>query len=232
MKNLTVILSIVIAIVVVAIVIVVGFYAFTFHEQEVVAETEAWGEFGAYFGGVLGPVLSFFALVGLLLTLRQNHEVHQSQWSYLEQIEKKKEWFSLIEHIEEQIKVFLDQKIQKNDGSVYRLGGIIQTSGSEVHEVGKEGDADHAEQILSQQYPGLNLDYLRPLSALIESLGLYVAQYTECVFEKNADIIAGHYVSSYIGHVKSLQRLGVSRAKSDDVWTNLSLKYGKQDQAR
>lgn len=29
-----------------------------------------WGQFGDYFGGVLNPVLSFFALVGLLVTLK------------------------------------------------------------------------------------------------------------------------------------------------------------------
>lgn len=29
-----------------------------------------WGQFGDYFGGVLNPLLSFFALVGLMITLR------------------------------------------------------------------------------------------------------------------------------------------------------------------
>ena len=226
MKNLNVILSIVFAIVLVAILIVMGAYIWVFHDQSVIAETKVWGDFGAYFGGVLGPVLSFFAFVGLLLTLRQNHEAHKSQWFYLEQIEKKKEWFVLIEHIEGQINKFLDQRFQKDDGDIYRLGGIIKDLGHKVHKSGMDRDAKYAEQLLSEMYEGLKLDHLRPLSALIESLGLYVDQYTECVFEKNADIIAGHYVSSYLGYVEALQRLGVSLQKSDDVWHNLLFKYG------
>lgn len=226
MKKLNVILIVVFLIVLVAILIVMGAYIWVFHDQSVIAETKVWGDFGAYFGGVLGPVLSFFAFVGLLLTLRQNHEAHKSQWSYLEQIEKKKEWFVLIEHTEGQINKFLDQRFPKNDGNVYRLGGIIKELGCKVHESGMDRDTEYAEKLLSEMYEGFKLDHLRPLSALVESLGLYVDQYTKCVFEKNADIIAGHYVSSYLGYVKALQRLGVSLQKSDDVWLNLIFKYG------
>jgi len=39
-----------------------------------------WGQFGDYFGGVLNPILSFFALVGLMATLRsQQSESKKSE---------------------------------------------------------------------------------------------------------------------------------------------------------
>ncbi|MFJ7281901.1 hypothetical protein [Pseudomonas sp. NPDC099000] len=39
-----------------------------------------WGQFGDYFGGVLNPLLSFFALVGLMVTLRsQQSESKKSE---------------------------------------------------------------------------------------------------------------------------------------------------------
>ncbi|WP_207284559.1 hypothetical protein [Pseudomonas sp. FW300-N2A2] len=36
----------------------------------ILTDQEKWGQFGDYFGGVLNPVLSFFAFVAILYTLR------------------------------------------------------------------------------------------------------------------------------------------------------------------
>lgn len=39
-----------------------------------------WGQFGDYFGGVLGPIFALGALIGVLLTLRhQREELHQAR---------------------------------------------------------------------------------------------------------------------------------------------------------
>lgn len=38
------------------------------------ADQAVWGQFGDYFGGILNPILSFTALVGLLVTLRTQQE--------------------------------------------------------------------------------------------------------------------------------------------------------------
>lgn len=46
-----------------------------------------WGQFGDYFGGVLNPLLSFFALVGLMVTLRsQQAESKKSESRHEEAI--------------------------------------------------------------------------------------------------------------------------------------------------
>lgn len=55
--------------------IVVGaVYAFTFIEKGC-CSTSAWGEFGDFFGGTLNPLLAYFSLVALALTLREQRRL-------------------------------------------------------------------------------------------------------------------------------------------------------------
>jgi len=48
---------------------VAGMYVSVFSTY-ILNDQEKWGQFGDYFGGVLNPVLSFFAFIALLVTLR------------------------------------------------------------------------------------------------------------------------------------------------------------------
>lgn len=58
------------------IVIVAGRYISEF-SFNVLADQEKWGQFGDYFGGVLNPVLSFFAFLAILYTLRNQVESNE-----------------------------------------------------------------------------------------------------------------------------------------------------------
>src|SRR5207248_1879515 len=49
--------------------LVVGVYAFRFGDH-LSADHERWGQFGEYLGGVLGPLLSFLALLAVVGTLQ------------------------------------------------------------------------------------------------------------------------------------------------------------------
>lgn len=51
------------------IICVAGKYISVF-STHIVIDQEKWGQFGDYFGGVLNPILSFFAFIALLVTLR------------------------------------------------------------------------------------------------------------------------------------------------------------------
>lgn len=51
---------------------VLALYFHRFHNG-FASTADAWGQFGDYFGGVLNPILSFCAFVGLLFTLRGQH---------------------------------------------------------------------------------------------------------------------------------------------------------------
>lgn len=68
------------------IVSVAGRYISVF-SANVLVDQEKWGQFGDYFGGVLNPILSFFALLGLMFTLRAQHaESKLSSERHLEQL--------------------------------------------------------------------------------------------------------------------------------------------------
>lgn len=63
----------------VIVLLVVGGYAFNFHylHGQVFSKSSAdWGAFGDYFGGVIGPVLSFLALVLLIKSLSLQNEAN------------------------------------------------------------------------------------------------------------------------------------------------------------
>lgn len=51
------------------IIVIVTVYARNFLPWELSSKNEAWGQFGDYIGGTLNPILSFFALISLLITL-------------------------------------------------------------------------------------------------------------------------------------------------------------------
>ncbi|UCP00061.1 hypothetical protein LF844_09690 [Metapseudomonas lalkuanensis] len=53
-----------------AIALVAGRYISVF-SASVVADQEKWGQFGDYFGGILNPILSFFAFLAVLYTLHE-----------------------------------------------------------------------------------------------------------------------------------------------------------------
>lgn len=55
-------------------IVAVLFNYFSSFSGVVSSKQEVWGQFGDYFGGVLNPILSFFALIGLLVTLRGQQE--------------------------------------------------------------------------------------------------------------------------------------------------------------
>ncbi len=67
-KNLSYILGVILLIAAVAIVVVVSLYANNF-SRYFSTQNDAWGQFGDYIGGTLNPLLSFLALIALLLTL-------------------------------------------------------------------------------------------------------------------------------------------------------------------
>lgn len=59
-------------IVVLAMLLVVGTYAVQFPGWLASQEPQHWAQFGDYVGGVLNPLIAFFALIGLFVTLLQN----------------------------------------------------------------------------------------------------------------------------------------------------------------
>jgi len=62
----------------------------------VLSDQEKWGQFGDYFGGVLNPILSFFAFIALLVTLRTQFVANEDgERRHTEQL-KEQRLFQLI----------------------------------------------------------------------------------------------------------------------------------------
>ena len=67
-RNLGGLLTCILAAALVITLVVIVFYAHNF-PGSLLATNAEWGAFGAFVGGILGPALSFLALIGLLVTL-------------------------------------------------------------------------------------------------------------------------------------------------------------------
>jgi uncharacterized membrane protein len=215
------VIILVFALLVVLIALVIGVYIAYFHDHTLATTPAEWGPFGDYVGGLLNPVLSFFAFIALLMTLKQNHDTNIRQWAYLEKIERKKEWLSLIEQSERQMDQFLRQHIRRKDGKLFTVGDALQQVGSEVHESGKSADLEYASLVFAKNYEYLNPQYFYPLQSIFEAFSTYVDRYASYVLDEDADEIVSHYVSSYIGYVAALQWIGMMKGISGEKWERI-----------
>ena len=204
-------------------------YLYSFSERPVSTVPSEWGAFGAYLGGVLSPILSFFALVGLLLTLHETNVTNNRQWEYLITVEKKREWLLVIEHAESQIRLLVSKHIQRIDGQVFELGSALQKIKREMQcDGGGHGDRECAQRILSRNWSNLELENFSGLCNLLGSLSIYVEQYSYCLMKENREEIVGHYISSYLGYILSLQWMGVMIGQDSERWMSLmSIEYGQ-----
>jgi uncharacterized membrane protein len=73
LKEFPAFLKLLIFIAILSALIIIGLYFCKFHH--VLANTQdTWGQFGDYVGGTLNPVFSFFTLIAVLITIKQQSE--------------------------------------------------------------------------------------------------------------------------------------------------------------
>ena len=68
-----------------AFLIVLGLYIAYFKNLSVTNDSATWGTFGDYLGGMLNPIISFLALIGLLYTIHQQAQEMQATREELKQ---------------------------------------------------------------------------------------------------------------------------------------------------
>ncbi len=113
--------------------VVACFYALFFgviHQSPFSSDTFVWGAFGSYFGGIIGPILSFLTFVILAKTLMLQQEIFRSQnkeqarqrlYSEIELC------FSNLEKLEKQFDSILNEPARKlNNKSMKEVLGIIE----------------------------------------------------------------------------------------------------------
>lgn len=200
---------------------VILIYIFFFFDSEISRTVSDWGSFGNYIGGLLSPILSFFALIGILLTLHQTNKTNEKQWGYLKNIEKKREWLVIIEHAENQIQKLNTKKVERNDGVVFELGSALLQIGKHVQESNEQDNVGCTSKVIANNWNSISIQSFYPLSGLIGDLSLYLEKYSACVMEEDASEIVGHYYSSYIGYVFALNNIGLMSKANFSRWENL-----------
>jgi len=197
-------------------------YLYSFSERPISTVPAEWGAFGAYIGGLLSPILSFFALIGLLLTLHETNVTNEQQWEYLRTTEKKREWLLVIEHAESQIRSLISKHVRRKDGQSFQLGSALKQISHMIQtNNGVNGDRDYAKTVISENWSSLELESFSGLCNLLGSLSIYVEQYSYCLMKENREEIVGHYTSSYLGYVSSLQWMGVMTGVDSKRWIAL-----------
>ena len=71
-----------------AFLIVLGLYIAYFKNLSVTNDSATWGTFGDYLGGTLNPIISFLALIGLLITIHQQAKEMKATREELKQAAK------------------------------------------------------------------------------------------------------------------------------------------------
>lgn len=84
-------------------------------------DSVVWGAFGSYFGGVLGPVMSFGSVVILLLTIMQQH----SQLKSLSEQRLKEEQRHHLESIATEIDRVLSRNVATVEGTQFPFRDLV-----------------------------------------------------------------------------------------------------------
>lgn len=97
-----------IATLVLLVIVCVAWRYISVFSTHVLADQEKWGQFGDYFGGVLNPLLSFFAFMALLFTLKEQKQSGVDSEIRHEEQQREQRFFqmvNLLNQVAEQVKM-------------------------------------------------------------------------------------------------------------------------------
>jgi len=154
----------------------------------VVSKDQAvWGQFGDYFGGVLNPLLSFFALLGLLVTLKaQQKEAKKAEGRHQQQtfdarlfqlLSLSHEAVSAVKYIHSGSFPQQREEYEGHRGVAYALNRLQHEY---LYLAGR--DADHIYDRLKEQFRKWKAPYWSGVASYIESM-LFILKY---VIEKTS----------------------------------------------
>lgn len=186
------------------------------------ATTTIWGEFGSYFGGVLGPVFSFLAFIGLLWTISLNYE----QLSILfEEKERQKtqnkteDLYKLIESIHNKLTSILKDKLFC-DGKVFLI--YTELNADTTNDKTLCFNDLIADDIAKLDLPSITSNYhiqLVGIARLILALQMYVLEYEKM---SNDRILSGYYRIYYLDVAFLLEKLKMIDKLTFDFYNDLS----------
>ena len=183
--------------------------------NEHLSSAAAWGAFGSYIGGTLGPLLAYCALIAVLWTMRNQNETlrlsketAKRQWEYLERKERKEEWLGIIRDAERQLREHLDERVEMVDGRITTRGRALQNVAREMFKSGKNGDRAFADTLFHKHVKDLDVSHFHGGTAsLAISLAEYLYHFADNLTERDPEILS-HYLSSYQGWISALRTIG------------------------
>lgn len=185
----------IVAFAIVAIIVVYGFYFFKFFSGfKFSDQTGVWGTFGDYVGGILNPILSFFSLIAISLTLTlQIKELKNSKDE-----SKRTDVHRLIEKLAERInKNYKEEKIELNNGSQAYLISLSTALLSK--------NKNNLERIF-QEYENTSSSTFNTIFAIendLERLCVYIKMY-ESLNQHNDSIMRHFYKAEFEDLISTL----------------------------
>lgn len=182
-------------------IITIGIYFVNFHGP-LESQQSQWGVFGDYLGGILNPILSFLAFLGLLWTISLNYDELRRTSEYLKKEEiqqQKQDIYRLIETIYSELKEVLDQKCVSGgyvDKPTYSSIKILL------------GDKNIDNKTLNDFVKNNNNDFLT-LHDLFHQLKFYLQQYDNLTHDNFASAYYKRYFISIILNLYNLEVIPV-----------------------
>jgi hypothetical protein len=198
---------------------VLAFYAFHFGVSNGFSGAQAWGAFGSYFGGTLGPLLAYAALIAVLLNLRTQEkalalskETASRQSEYLQRKERKDEWRDAIRDADRLLQEHLKIPVIGKNGTIADLGGLLQQVSAEVRQAQKFQDKGYADTIFAKYTPKLNTAAFDGTATLVWDIWNLLDGFAENLTEKDSRLLS-FYISYFQGVTTQLHVIGALGAE-------------------
>jgi hypothetical protein len=199
--------------------------AFKFYENkfgQIGATTTIWGEFGSYFGGVLGPVFNFLTFIGLLWTISLNYEQLSLFFEEKERQkiqDKKEDLYKVIESIHNKLGNVLEEKLFC-DCKVFLI--FTELNVDTINNKNICFNDLIADDIIKLDLNSINSNYhiqLVGITRLILALQMYVLEYEKL---SNDRILSGYYRIYYLDVAFLLEKLKMLDKHTFDFYNDLS----------
>lgn len=227
-KNLLNWLGIIFLSAVVSFICVLGLYFFKFHGR-LSSEQALWGAFGDFVGGTLNPILSFMALIALLLTIvLQNRELEQTreelkrtakaneeQANYIVAQQQRDDLFRLINKLADRINNNYNGNHLTDKRSIHAalIGEPNVNKNSELMKLYKE----------SQDTSTRTYKILRYIESDLYLLSGFLSEYDEVSVAKNGPTpLPEFYKAEFHEFVKVLGQYNMINPELMKFWCNMS----------
>lgn len=206
---------------IVAALVVLTIYAVHFGISNKFSSSGAWGAFGSYIGGTLGPLLAYFALIALLANLRNQQKVlalsektATRQWNYLQRKEKKDEWRDAIRDADRLLEEHLKIPVMGLGGQVTDRRSVLQHVAHEVRGAGKSHDSGYADSTFAKYTPELSVAALSGTATLVSDVWNLLDGFADNLTERDSRLLS-FYISYFLGVTGHLETIG---ALNPDCW--------------